>query len=279
MKHCKLTLFFFLLISLLGKSQLISQVSSQASSDLHTLGHTNSKSNSSPQSASQTVAPINITITGQVVDENNMNLTRVMVIDQFNGRGTFVGLDGKFSIVIPRKDTLMFAFTGYRTKKICFKDSVSNDQFFLLIKMSPLSYQLKEILIYPVKKLSEIQRQIDALSKFKAPVYQTSGLSSIGSPITALYERFSKLEQSKRKVAELEQNDRKVAALKDLFRIYIKYDIIELTNDQFDDFITFCDLSDYYIIHASQFELVETIKAKYVSFKELNDFVKHPGAH
>ena len=283
MKHFKLTLFFYFLISLLSNFQLISQVNS----GLQKPGQINSQPNSQPnsktqsaaQTASQTAVPINITITGQVVDENNMNLTRVMVIDQFNGRGTFVGLDGKFSIVIPRKDTLMFAFTGYRTKKICFKDSVSNDQFFLLVKMSPLSYQLKEIVIYPVKKLSEIQRQIDALSKFKAPAYQTSGLSSVGSPITALYERFSRMEQSKRKVAELEQNDRKVAALKDLFRIYIKYDIIELTNDQFDDFITFCDLSDYYIIHASQFELVETIKAKYASFKELNDFVKHPGAH
>ena len=217
-----------------------------------------------------------VTVTGVVVDENNINMTRVMVIDKSTGRGTYVGLDGKFSISIPRPDTLMFAYTGYKIKKISFKDSLSATQFFMLVKLSPASYQLKEIVIYPVKKLSEVQKQLDDLGNYRQPTYQTNGLAAIGSPITALYERFSKMEQSKRKVQELEQNDRKVSALKELFKIYIKYDIIDLTDDQFDDFITFCDLSDYFILHASQFELVETIKSKYLNFKELNDYVHHP---
>ncbi len=216
-----------------------------------------------------------ITVTGKVVGDNAIVFNRVMVVDKSTGSGTFVGIDGGFSITIPRNDTLMFAYSGYKTSKISFKDSVNKKEYLLAVKLDPLSYQLKEISVYPVKKLNEVQKEIEALESRKTRVKQLEGVSAIVSPITALYERFSKLERSKRKVAEMENEDMKREVLKDLFRIYIKYDIIELTDSQFDDFITFCDLPDYYILHATQYDLVEEIKKRYNKFIEMNDYVRH----
>ena len=216
-----------------------------------------------------------ITVAGKVVSVDPIVLNRVMVVDKQSGSGTFVAPDGNFSLTIKKSDTLMFAYTGYKTSKICFADSAEKKEYLVAVKLDPLSYQLKEITVYPVKKLSEVQHEIDQLEANRKRILRTEGANALSSPITALYERFSKIEQSKRKVAELENEDRKREVLKDLFRIYIKYDIIELTDNQFDDFITFCDLNDHFIMHASQYDLVETIKSKYLKFNELNDYVRH----
>ncbi len=216
-----------------------------------------------------------LTISGKVIGDNTIVFNRVMIVNKTSGSGTFVGLDGNFSIRIARNDTLMFAYNGYKTTKICFRDSVGKTEFLLAVKMDPLSYQLKEISIYPVKQLADVQKEIETLEARKKTVAQLQGINTIVSPITALYERFSRLEQSKRKVAEMENEDMKRDALKDLLRIYVKYEIFDLSSSQFDDFITFCDLSDYYIVHATQYDLVETMKAKFVKFNEMNDYVRH----
>lgn len=216
-----------------------------------------------------------IVVTGKVIGDNTIVFNRVMVVNRTTGSGTFVGIDGNFSVTLSKNDTLMFAYSGYKTKKISFRDSVYNKEYLIAVKLDPLSYLLKEISIYPIKKLSEVQREIDLMDAHKKRVGQLEGVNAFSSPITALYQRFSKLEQSKRKVAEMENEDMKREVLKDLFRIYIKYDIIELTDSQFDDFITFCDLPDYYIMHATQFELVEAIKGRYLKFVEMNDYVRH----
>lgn len=216
-----------------------------------------------------------IMVTGKVVGDNTIVFNRVMVINKGTGNGTYVGIDGTFSISIQRTDTLMFAYTGYRTSKICFKDSIPKSEYLLAVKLDRISYQLKEIAIYPIKKLNDVQKEIDQLEAHKKRVKQLEGVDAIQSPITALYERFSRMEQSKRKVAELENEDMKRSVLKDLFRIYIKYDIIDLSDEQFDDFITFCDMPDAYIMNVTQYELVEGIKARYNKFVELNDYVRH----
>ncbi len=216
-----------------------------------------------------------IQVTGKVIGDNTIVFNRVMVINKSGGNGTYVGIDGSFGISIKKNDTLMFAYTGYKTSKICFKDSLPKNEFFLAIKLDRLSYQLKEITIYPIKRLSDVQKEIDQLESRKKRISQLEGADAYQSPITALYERFSRMEQSKRKVAEMENEDMKRDVLKDLFRIYIKYDIIDLSDEQFDDFITYCDLSDSFILTVSQYELVEGIKARYNKFVELNDYVRH----
>jgi len=214
-------------------------------------------------------------VTGKVIGDNTIVLNRVMIVNKNTGSGTYVGIDGSFSISITKTDTIMFAYSGYRTTKISFKDSTYKSEYLLAVKMDPLTYQLKEISVYPVKKLSDVQREIEQMEARKKRVPRVEGANAFASPVTALYERFSKMEQSKRKVAELENEDMKKNVLKDLFRIYIKYDIIDLNDDQFDDFIAFCNLPDHFILHATEYELVEAVKARYAKFVEMNDYVRH----
>ncbi len=208
-----------------------------------------------------------VTIAGKVFDKENskLPLTRLMIINKRTNHGSFADADGKFSFSVFPSDTIVFSAIGFKVRSICFKDSLSAGNTNFQIALSKLYFDLKEVSVFANRSLNEIQNDIDKLGVDKS--YSTSGANAFESPITALYERFSKFEKSKRKVAEWENEDLKRDVLRDLFHLYVKYDLIDLKDDEFDAFIKYLNLNDEFIKNASQFELVMAIKGKYESFK------------
>ncbi len=209
-----------------------------------------------------------VTITGKAYDkeDSKLPLPNLMVINKRSNNGTFADAEGKFILSVMQTDTLLFSAIGFKIKKICLKDSVDKSNYYIEIPLQKLQYDLKEVSVFGTRTLNEIQRDIDNLGVKKT--YSVQGLANAAeSPITYLYERFSKFGKAKRKVAEWENEDLKRDVLKDLFRLYVKHDIIDLNDEDFDDFIKYLNLSDGFIQDASQFELVMAIKGKYESFK------------
>jgi hypothetical protein len=94
-----------------------------------------------------------------------------------------------------------------------------------------------------------------------------SGINAAASPITFLYQQFSKVERSKRQVAYLENEDRKRELLKELFRLYVDYEIIVLNDEQFDDFITYLNVSDDFLKNSSQYDFLIYVKDRFRDYK------------
>ena len=209
-----------------------------------------------------------VTISGQVYDkESKLPLPRLMVINKRTGNGTFADSESKFSILARQTDTIIFSAVGFKMKKICLSDSVEKSHFFVSIPLEKLYYALKEVSVFAPRTLNEIDKDIAKLDSIRARNRNYKDINEFESPITYLYERFSKFARSKQKVAMWENEDLKRGVLKDLFRIYIKHDIMDLTEEEFDAFIKYCNLSESFIKNASQFELVMAIKGKYETFK------------
>ncbi len=208
-----------------------------------------------------------ITITGIAYDKNDnkLPLPKLMIINTRTNNGLFADAEGKFSITARQTDTILFSSIGFLIKKICLKDSVPKKQYNIEVPMLKLQYTLKEISVFATRDLSDIQKDINKLGVKHD--YLVEGLNGFASPITYLYERFSKRERSKRNVAEMENEDLKRDVLKDLFRLYVKHEIIDLTDEEFDAFIKYLNFSDDFIQNASQFELTMAIKGKFESFK------------
>ena len=215
----------------------------------------------------QTFAQTLISVSGKAYDKENRNLplSKLMIINKRTNTGIFADADGKFTLSVMQSDTLLFSAIGFRVKNICLKDSIPKKQYSIEIPLQKLSYDLKEVSVFANRSLDDIQKDINRLGNTNT--YSVSGINAIESPITALYERFSKFGKAKQKVAEWENEDLKRDILKDLFRLYVKYDIIDLNDDEFDDFIKYLNLSDEFIQKATQFELVVAIKGRYESYK------------
>lgn len=188
-----------------------------------------------------------------------------MIINKRTNNGIFADSEGKFSISALQTDTILLSALGFRQKRICLKDSIAKKQYNLYIPLDKLYFTLKEVSVFATRNLNEIQEDIDKLGIRKT--YSVEGIDALESPITYLYERFSKFGESKRKVAEWENADLKRDILKDLFRLYIKHDIIDLSEDEFDAFIKYLHLSDEFMQNSTQLELTMAIKGKYESFK------------
>ncbi len=212
-------------------------------------------------------AQTKVNISGNVFDSENkgLPLTRLMIINKRTNNGVFADAEGKFTLSINSTDTIIFSAIGFKVRSICFKDSLANGHSNFGIALQKLQFELNEISVFANRSLNEIQNDIDKLGVRKS--YSLEGVDAISSPITALYERFSKFEKSKRKVAEWENEDLKRDILKELFRLYVKNDVIDLKDEEFDSFIKYLNLSDEFIQNATQFELVMAIKGKYESWK------------
>jgi hypothetical protein len=65
----------------------------------------------------------------------------------------------------------------------------------------------------------------------------------------------------------MENEDKKRELLKELFRIYIDYDIIQLDNKEFDAFIDYINISDEFLKSISQYDFILFVKERFQDYR------------
>jgi RNase P/RNase MRP subunit p29 len=209
-----------------------------------------------------------ITISGRVVDTTQkVNFYNVMVINKTAGKGIFGKYDGTFSIQVKKSDLVAVSVTGYQTKYLNFKNSKYKKEYKVTLYLEILTVTSKEVVVKPLKTLEELQKERAQLQKRELP--KVTITSALQSPITALYMAFSKREKTKRLIAEMEFKDQQKEVVKEILRVYVANDIIDLEDDEFEAFINFLNLNDYFLKTATDYELIMYIKGKYQHFKKL----------
>ncbi|MBL0098177.1 MAG: hypothetical protein IPP46_18030 [Bacteroidetes bacterium] len=88
------------------------------------------------------------------------------------------------------------------------------------------------------------------------------------SPITALYQEFSRKERSKRRVAELMNEDRRRDLLREILANYSRAGLIEMKYNEYNAFIDYLGLSEFLMKSLTQYELAVYIKEKYYNYME-----------
>jgi hypothetical protein len=143
------------------------------------------------------------------------------------------------------------------------KDSVLKEVYRPTIFLDDRTYMLPVVEFISQRDLEAIEEDLLGLG-FDENQFKKGNLMS---PITLLYEQFSKRERSKLAVARMEYEDRKRDLLKELFHLYVDYDIIELTNEEFDAFIDFMHVSDEFIRQSTQYEFLIFVKEEFQQYK------------
>ena len=210
-------------------------------------------------------------ISGVVFDPlNKGSIPNLMVVNKRTQQGFFGYNTGTFELDALKEDTLIIAATGYTTSMISFSDSAYSTSYHVRVPLSKLEIQLKPVDIFSTRDLEEIQKDIETLG-YNNEDYLITGTEALSSPITALYVAFSKRERSKRKVTEMRNNDKRRALLKELFRKYVDNDIISLNNDEFDDFIDFCRVSDEFLQRSTQYDFIMYVKKRYEVYRMIKE--------
>lgn len=204
-----------------------------------------------------------VRIKGTVYDPGNKgSIPNLMIVNKRTQQGYFGTNSGYFELDVKRTDTLIIAATGFQTIKIFLKDSILDSSKNISIALKKLEITLKPVEIFTKRDLEEIQKDIESLG-YEKEDYMLQGADVLESPITALYQAFSRRERNKRLVAEMRNNDRRRELLKELFRKYVDNDIITLDNADFDDFVDFSNVSENFMKTSTQYEFIIYIKKRF----------------
>lgn len=209
-----------------------------------------------------------VLFTGKVIDTlRPQNFYNLMVVNRSTGIGVFGQPNGSFSVYVSNGDSISISIKEYTTVNIVIKaDSNCQVRKQFIIERKP--QEIQEVIIKPLKTLEQIKEERENLALRETR--QVTGLEVLRSPITALYQAFSKREKNKRWIAEQEFKDDQRKIVRELLHLYVAYDIIELSEEDFDAFIYFLNVNDSFLKTASEMELITFIQDKFDHFKRIN---------
>ena len=216
-----------------------------------------------------------VTVHGQVQGGDGEKVFYdLMIVNRRLRTGTFGQVDGSFAVTAQRNDTLLIGAGGYVTRTVPLSEFADGELASLRVVLRPLEIELKPVAVLPERTLKQIHEDINKLG-YKESDYRTTGVNAFESPITFLYQEFSRRERSRRQVAELLNEDAKRELLRELLHKYVEYEIINLGNESFDDFIDFCAVPDEVIKGLSQYDFLIYVKKKYELYTSLGPTRRH----
>ena len=214
-----------------------------------------------------------VVITGQVYGINGTkDLLTLFVVNQKNQVGNFGNSNGTYEIKVHPSDTVLIGSIGYHTQKICVNDSAFKANYVIDVWLEPLEYYLKEVTVFAPRDLRRIYEDIEQLGYDPKDDMLSGYVDPLSSPITALYEMYSRHAKQERLAKKLINESKKRELLKELFEQYVDYHIIDLSNDQFDDFIDYLNVSDDFLKNASQYDFIIYVKQRYAYYMKQNKY-------
>lgn len=201
---------------------------------------------------------------GRVLDTmRQQSFYNMMIINRSTGKGVFGQVNGTYSVYVNDNDSLTISVKGYDLINVRVKAD-DGCRFIRNFYIHGKPVELQEIVVRPIKSLEQIKEERAQLVMRETRT--VTGIEAVNSPITALYQAFSKVERNKRKVEEWKYQDSKREILKELLRTYVAYEVVNLTEEEFDEFIFFLNMDPDFLRTASEWELIEFIKGKYEHF-------------
>ena len=209
-----------------------------------------------------------VQVKGVVYDaDSNAILDSVTIIVKHTSRIIQNKPDGSFSIFVKPSDTLIFGLYGFRVKYLCFKDSARDrDYYNIKVRLSHLSDESKEVTIYEVRSQREVRRDIQNLVIEHA--FALERPNAVQSPISAIYEQYSKKSRSKQLLVEYEFELEKNKLVKQLLDIYNRQGIINISPSDYKAFIIDLNLDWDFLFVVSDYDLAVYIKQMAIAWKK-----------
>ncbi|GAB4142169.1 MAG: hypothetical protein Fur0041_17320 [Bacteroidia bacterium] len=204
---------------------------------------------------------------GKVLDRNDSTaFFSAVVVNKRTGAGLTGMSNEVFTVSGMQSDTFLIKAGGYEMARVCFKDSVYKPSYFAVIKLQMKINQLNAVTIYPAKDLEDLKKERQTIGVVKTTT--TSGFSdAVGSPFTYMWERYSREGQSRALVARLENQERIHDILVNLLKLYNKTGVIDLKDEEFEQFIAYLNINEQFLKSSSDYDLAVYIKSRFLQYR------------
>lgn len=214
-----------------------------------------------------------VEVVGLVIDkETKEPIPFVHIYTPSLSQGTATNEQGTFLININPLDTLIFSSVGFDKYRFTLTPSEIRNRYEITIELNFKTYQLETVNVTAFKNYESFKKAIVDLNvpnemkgfKLNIPsdgIYQKNGNStltpdiSITSPISALYNAFSKEAKEKRKLVSYRKESSEQRIIDARYNIEVVKRLTNLNDDGAKRFMEWCKFEDDYILKASEYDL------------------------
>ena len=209
-------------------------------------------------------------ISGTVFEPDSTTaMPYVYLINSRNGNGTITDYNGKFSIIAQNSDTLVFQYVGYARRKYpvaIIKNVNDSTKKYVKIVMHTMMVNMQSVTVISTKiKPNEIDYMKRYIKQHAAP----RGIDAFQSPITALYDQFSRKGKEQRKLQQIFQD---ILIKEEVSKKFNPEILRQLTEDEtidFEDFRRFAwRVNDQFILTHEGYDLYAPIMWYYRKYKQ-----------
>jgi hypothetical protein len=221
----------------------------------------------------QTPQPVKLK--GYVYDlYTNKPMRGVSVINPKSGFTYGTDGTGHFEIEINKTDTLFLFCPTYKTIKFSVSDSALHYVYELNLAIEPVSQTTSSaIVIVAPKTLEEIEEERRKLGQTPKEL-ERGEISPFTSPISAIYEMLSQRSKQKEHLKEQIKEDDRRRIFKELLRYYNENALIDLPEENYEDFINYCNLPLEFLKYESDYTITKTIMDAYNKYALNNGLIK-----
>ena len=240
-------------------------------------------------SAVNTFGQERVIFRGKVVDFITYQpLENTCIHNLSSGLMVFSNSSGDFSMLVSPHDTLAISRVGYEMEMFAMTDSLKNLKERTTIKLLMKSIMLRNVTVYAMKpyplfikdltKTSPMEKidipGVEIPKEERANYDRDRGNllrgTPFASPISYLYDRFSRKAKMDRMYAHLVANQDEVLRLAQKYNPEIVHRITKLEGDKLEDFMLYCAFTYYTLVTSSDLEIEQMIAAKFIQYKRAN---------
>lgn len=217
-----------------------------------------------------------VVLGGRVVDNNYQAIPYAHIVKADRRSGQMANHEGEFAISVYVSDTLFFSATGYKPQQIIIPPSGPESIIMRIIRLQTDTIMLPETVIHPwPETYEEFAQEFVSGKKIPekpmasyVPTSQDLGFHknmlpqggiAIPGPVSMLYELFSHKAKARRKYyALIEKDNLHQSAMKKISHRMIST-VADIAEDDVDDFLTYCALSDEKILSLSEYEIYQRV--------------------
>ena len=231
-----------------------------------------------------------VVISGYIQDaKNDSSLNLVNVYNPKTYRGTISDEEGFFRFYALPGDTLLLSSMGYLTAYIPVPDTAARsitDTFYLRRD----TFNLPEVNIYGLTRYEQLRYEVKKLDFSDSPEMRarknlpkinsdnlsyysrrTDNFGLVASPITALYNAFSKKGKEMRELRRLKARDALQAKIEPRYNVGMVMRITGLDKAEAEEFMEFCDFPASFLLNASEYRIIAEIEEQFERYRVNND--------
>lgn len=189
-------------------------------------------------------------------------------------KGVVADSNGFFSVVISQKDTLKISSLGFHDFYFV-KDPLRQTSYFQIIELRSKIFELNAVQILgkrtldldnPMLRWEYKAKFLPKLWLFYTPTGEAPEAPTLMSPISFLYDRYSRRGKDARKLRDMvaERARKKSNAIRYNAAKVQKW--TGLLDDEIEEFMRFCPMPDLFLDAATEYEIIEK------TFRCLEDF-------